>query len=88
MSITLRQGHVIQLGLKQKESIYCGLSFNRFAGFLDSISLMHEGDPKNHEHWVQKFTTIPEISSTDHRRHQTTDKRIYVASRPILLKNM
>ncbi len=37
---------------------------------------MNEGDPKNREHWVQIITTIPEISSTDHSRNQTTDKRI------------
>jgi hypothetical protein len=42
---------------------------------------MNEGDPKNREHWVQIITTIPEISSTDHSRNQTTDKRIlYVTS--------
>jgi len=37
---------------------------------------MNEGDPKNREYWVQIITTIPEISSTDHSRNQTTDKRI------------
>jgi len=37
---------------------------------------MNEGDPKSREHWVQIITTIPEISSTDHSRNQTTDKRI------------
>jgi hypothetical protein len=37
---------------------------------------MNEGDPKNREHWVQIITTIPEISSTNHSRNQTTDKRI------------
>jgi hypothetical protein len=42
---------------------------------------MNEGDPKNREHWVQIITAIPEISSTDHSRNQTTDKRIlYVTS--------
>jgi len=37
---------------------------------------MNEGDPKNREQWVQNITPIPEISSTDHSRNQTTDKRI------------
>jgi len=37
---------------------------------------MNEGGPKNREHWVQIIITIPEISSTDHSRNQTTDKRI------------
>jgi len=37
---------------------------------------MNEGDPKDREYWVQIITTIPEISSTDHSRSQTTDKRI------------
>jgi len=37
---------------------------------------MNEGDPKNREHRFQIITTIPEISSTDHSRSQTTDKRI------------
>jgi hypothetical protein len=37
---------------------------------------MNEGDPKNREHWVQIITTTSEISSTDHSRNQTTDKRI------------
>jgi len=37
---------------------------------------MNEGDPKNREYWFQIITTIPEISSTDHSRNQTTDKRI------------
>jgi hypothetical protein len=37
---------------------------------------MNEGDPKDREYWVQIITTIPEISSTDHSRNQTTDKRI------------
>jgi len=44
--------------------------------FFESASLMNEGDPKSREHWVQIITTIPEISSTDHSRNQTTDKRI------------
>jgi len=43
--------------------------------------LVNEGDPKNRAHWVLILTTIPEISSTDHRHNQTTDKRIlYVTS--------
>jgi hypothetical protein len=37
---------------------------------------MNEGDPENHEHWVQIITTIPEISSTDSSCNQTTDKRM------------
>jgi hypothetical protein len=37
---------------------------------------MNEGDPKNREHWIQIFTTTPEILSTDHSPKQTTDKRI------------
>ena len=44
--------------------------------FFWVCSLMNEGDPKNREHWVQITTTIPEISSTDHSRNQTTDKII------------
>ena len=44
--------------------------------FVMPTSLMNEGDPKNREHWVQIITTIPEISSTNHSRNQTTDKRI------------
>jgi len=44
--------------------------------FFESASLMNEGDPKDREYWVQIITTIPEISSTDHSRNQTTDKRI------------
>ncbi len=40
---------------------------------------MNEGDPKNREHWVQIITTTPEISSTDHSRNRTTDKRIITA---------
>jgi len=40
---------------------------------------MNEGDPENREHWVQIITTIPEISSIDHNRNQTTDKRIITA---------
>ena len=47
---------------------------------------MNEGDPKDREYWVQIITTIPEISSTDHSRNQTTDKRIYVVSMPNQLK--
>ena len=35
-----------------------------------------EGDTANREHWVQIITTIPEISSIDHSRSQTTDERI------------
>jgi len=38
--------------------------------------LINEGDPKNRGLWVQIITTIPEISSTDHSRNQTTDMRI------------
>ena len=41
---------------------------------------MNEGDPKDREYWVQIITTIPEISSTDHSRNQTTDKRIITAN--------
>jgi len=37
---------------------------------------MNEGVPENREHWVQIINTIPEISSADHSRNQTTDKRI------------
>jgi hypothetical protein len=37
---------------------------------------MNKGDSANREHWVQIITTIPEISSIDHSRNQTTDKRI------------
>jgi hypothetical protein len=37
---------------------------------------MNEGVPINLEHWVQIISTIPEITSTDHSRNQTTDKRI------------
>jgi hypothetical protein len=37
---------------------------------------MNDGGPKNCEHWVQIITTIAEISSTDHSRNRTTDKRI------------
>jgi hypothetical protein len=37
---------------------------------------MNEGDPKNRDHLVQIIDTIPEISSADHSRNQTTDKRI------------
>jgi len=37
---------------------------------------MNDGDPANREYWVQIITTIPEISSIDHSRNQTTDKRI------------
>jgi len=44
--------------------------------FFESASLMNEGDPKSREHWVQIITTIPEISSTDHSRNQSFDKRI------------
>jgi len=44
--------------------------------FFESTSLINEGDPKNREHWVQIISTIPEISSIDHNRNQTTDKRI------------
>ena len=49
---------------------------------------MNEGDPENREHWVQIITTIHEILSTDHSFNLTTDKKTYVASIPILLKNM
>ncbi len=37
---------------------------------------MNEGDPKNREYWAQVISKIPEIPSTDHRRKQTTDKKI------------
>jgi len=37
---------------------------------------MNDGVPIKLEHWIQIITTIPEISSTDHSRDQTTDKRI------------
>ena len=63
-------------GLRQEKSIYCGLSFNRFAGFFSLPRCMNEGDPKNREHWVQIINTTPIISSTDHSPSQTTDKRI------------
>jgi hypothetical protein len=36
---------------------------------------MNKGDSANREHWVQIITTIPEISSIDHSRNQTTDKK-------------
>jgi hypothetical protein len=62
--------------LRQEKSIYCGLIFNRFAGFCEPALLMNDGDPENREYWVQIITTIPEISSIDHSRNQTTDKRI------------
>ena len=48
---------------------------------------MNEGDPKNREHWVQIITTIPEISSTDHSRNQTTDKRIITANASAEIRN-
>ena len=51
MSITLEQSFVFQIGLRQDKSIYCGLNFNRFAGFFDSSSLMNEGDLECREHW-------------------------------------
>jgi len=41
---------------------------------------MNKGDNKNCGHWVQIITTIPEISFTDHRHSQTTDKRILYAT--------
>jgi hypothetical protein len=42
---------------------------------------MNEGVAINLEHWNYIITMIPEISSTDHSRNQTTDKRIiYVTS--------
>jgi len=37
---------------------------------------MNEGDPVNVNIGAQAITTIPEISSIDHNRNQTTDKRI------------
>jgi len=37
---------------------------------------MNEGDPKDREDWVQIITAIPEMSSTDHSRKQSFDKRI------------
>jgi len=40
---------------------------------------MNEGDPESREYWIQIIITIPEISSTDHSRNQTTDKRIVSA---------
>ena len=76
MSITPGYIFIFKSGLRNEKSTYCGMSFNRFAGFFESTSLMNEGDPKNREHWVQIITTIPEISSTDHSCKQTTDTRI------------
>jgi len=32
---------IFQTGLRQEKSTSCGLSFNRFAGFFDSASLMN-----------------------------------------------
>ena len=81
MSITLGQDHIVQLGLKQEESICCGMRFNRFPVFFESAFLMNEGDPASSEHGVQIISTIPEISSTDHSRNQTTDKRIITKNR-------
>jgi len=37
---------------------------------------MNKGVHINLEHWIQIISTIPEISSTDHSRNRTTDKRI------------
>ena len=54
--------------------------------FFDSTRSMNEGATINLEHWIQIFTTTPEILSTDHSPKQTTDKRIYVASMPNQLK--
>jgi len=82
MSITSGQFFIFKAGLRQEKSTYCGLGFNRFAGYYESASLMNEGDPKNREHWVQIITTIPEISSTDHSRNRTTDKRIVSTKHP------
>ncbi|MBW1609267.1 MAG: hypothetical protein JRF45_15780 [Deltaproteobacteria bacterium] len=76
MSITPGYIFIFKAGLKKEKSTYCGFSFNRFAGFCEPASLMNEGDSKDREYWVQIITTIPEISSTDHSRNQTTDKRI------------
>ena len=76
MRISPEQILIFKAGLKRGKSTYCDLSFNRFAGFFASASLMNEGNPKNREYWVQIITTIPEILSTDHSHNQTTDKRI------------
>ena len=44
--------------------------------FIESASLMNEGDPKNREHWTLIIITIPEILSADHNRNQATYNRI------------
>jgi hypothetical protein len=49
---------------------------------------MNEGDPKNREHWVQIITTIPEISSVDHSRNQTLDKRILYVTNAVFSINL
>lgn len=76
MRITLGLGHIVQLGLRQEESIYCGMRFNRFTGFLNSTLSMNKGVPVNLEHWIQIITAIPEILSADQSFNRTTDKRI------------
>ena len=86
MTITLEWILIFLAGWRQEKSTSCGLSFNRFAGFFESTSLMNEGDPKDREYWVQIITTIPEISSTDHSRNQTTDKRI-ILQKSLFLKS-
>jgi hypothetical protein len=53
MSITLGEGHIVQLGLRQKESICSGMRFNRFAGFFESASLRNDGNSENREHRLQ-----------------------------------
>jgi hypothetical protein len=65
------------------------MRFNRFTGFFfDSTWSMNEGVLINLGHWIYIITSIPEILSTDHSRNQTTDKRIYVASIPNLLRSL
>jgi hypothetical protein len=80
MSTTLGQDHIVQFGLKQQESICCGIRFNRFTGFFYFTWSMNEGVLINLEHLIYIITMIPEILSTDHRFNQTTDKRIITAN--------
>jgi hypothetical protein len=46
---------------------------------------MNEGDPKNREQWVQNITPISEISSTDHSRNRTTDKRMLYVTNAVFM---
>jgi len=79
MSITLGEDHIVQLRLRQEESICCGMRINRFTGFFYSTWSMNEGSHINLGHWIPIITTIPEISYTDHSCSRTTDKRIRTA---------